>query len=200
LSGRLFTPPGDGLAEVAFAIAADYQGQGLATILLGQLADAAPNGIDTFEAIVLSENRRMLDVLRESGFPVKTHYESGTVEATFPSSLTPHALARFEQREELASASALQCVLYPHSVAVSALPKGPLQLVPRWFATCWRQDFPVRSIRSTGPPVPSSRYQPSPGSMTSQVRSSWPSSRCRLSTCLVLPRSAAAKECTLSSS
>ncbi len=37
----LYAPAGDGRAEVAFAIAAEYQGQGLATILLGQLADAA---------------------------------------------------------------------------------------------------------------------------------------------------------------
>ena len=55
-------PAGDGRAEVAFAVAAGYQGRGLATILLGQLADAAAtNGVDTFEAIVLPENRRMLE-------------------------------------------------------------------------------------------------------------------------------------------
>jgi RimJ/RimL family protein N-acetyltransferase len=38
----LYAPPGErseGRAEVAFAIAAEYQGRGLATILLGQLAD-----------------------------------------------------------------------------------------------------------------------------------------------------------------
>ncbi len=52
----LYAPAGDGRAEVAFAIAADYQRQGLATTLLGQLADAAAaNGIETFEAIVLTE-------------------------------------------------------------------------------------------------------------------------------------------------
>jgi len=70
-------------AEVAFAIAAEYQGRGLATILLGQLADAAAaNGIDTFEAVVMMENRRMLDVFRESGFPIKTRYDWHNVEAT----------------------------------------------------------------------------------------------------------------------
>ena len=115
----LYAPSGERRAEVAFAIAAEYQGRGLATILLGQLADAAAaNGIDTFEAVVLTENRRMLDVFRESGFPVKTRYEWHNVEATFPTSLTPQALARFEQREELAAASALRRVLCPRSVAV----------------------------------------------------------------------------------
>jgi acyl-CoA synthetase (NDP forming)/RimJ/RimL family protein N-acetyltransferase len=115
----LYAPAGDGRAEVAFAIAAEYQGQGLATMLLGQLADAAAaQGVVTFEAIVLMENRRMLNVLRASGFPVKTTFDSGNVVATFPTSLTPQGLARFEQREELASASALRRVLYPRAVAV----------------------------------------------------------------------------------
>src|ERR1700674_5303668 len=64
----LYTSAGQGRAEIAFAIGRELQGRGLATILLGQLAEAAAgNGIDTFEAVVLSENRRMLQVLRESG-------------------------------------------------------------------------------------------------------------------------------------
>src|SRR5262249_26988543 len=106
-------------AEVAFAIAPDYQGRGLATILLGQLAQAASEqGIDTFEALVLAENRRMLDVLRESGFPLKVKYDYGSIEVTLPTSLTPEALARFEQREEVAAANAVKRVLYPRSVAV----------------------------------------------------------------------------------
>ena len=122
----LYAPAGDRRAEVAFAIASEYQGQGLATILLGQLADAAAaNGIDTLEAIVLPENRRMLDVLRQSGFPVQTRYDWDNIEVTFPSSLTAEALARFEQREELASANALRRVLYPRSVAVIGASEKP---------------------------------------------------------------------------
>lgn len=115
----LYATTGEKSAEVAFAIANEYQAHGLATILLGQLAEAAAtHGIDTFEAIVLPENRRMLEVFRQSGFPIKTHYAGDTVEVTFPTSLTPQALARFEQREERASASALLRMLYPKSVAI----------------------------------------------------------------------------------
>ena len=70
----LYAASGEGRAEVAFAIGPAYQGQGLATLLLGQLAEAATQrGIHTFEAVVSSGNRRMLEVLRESGFPVETH-------------------------------------------------------------------------------------------------------------------------------
>jgi acetate---CoA ligase (ADP-forming) len=122
----LYATTGDACAEVAFAVAADFQGRGLGTLLLGQLAGAAAaHGIETFEAVVMSENRRMLDVLRESGFPVKTRFEGGAVEATFPTSLTPQALARFEQREELAAASALRRVFYPRSVAVVGASERP---------------------------------------------------------------------------
>src|SRR5262245_52129001 len=42
-------------AEVAFTIADDFQGRGLATLLLGELAEVAEaNGIQTFEAEVVS--------------------------------------------------------------------------------------------------------------------------------------------------
>ncbi len=106
-------------AEVAFTIAPEYQAQGLATLLLGQLAEvAAAQGISTFQATMLSENRRMLDVLRASGFPVAARYEWGNVEAVFPTSLSPQALVRFDHREALAAASALQRILAPASIAV----------------------------------------------------------------------------------
>jgi acetyl coenzyme A synthetase (ADP forming)-like protein len=122
----LYAPCGEGRAEVAFAIAHNFQGKGLATILLGQLAGAAAaNGIEMFQALVLSENQKMLQVLRESGFPLKIQHEWGTVEVTFPTSLTRDALARFEQREELAAANALRRVLYPRSVAVIGASRDP---------------------------------------------------------------------------
>ena len=106
-------------AEVAFTIAPEYQSQGLATLLLGQLAEvAAAQGITTFEATMLPENRRMLDVFRGSGFPVETHYDWGNVAAEFPTSLSPEALARFDQREARGAASALGRILAPASIAV----------------------------------------------------------------------------------
>src|SRR5690348_16227267 len=76
----LYAMSGDSRAQVAFAIGAAYQGQGLATLLLGQLAEAATQrGIHTFEAVVSNGSRRMLDVLRESGFPVETRSESNRI-------------------------------------------------------------------------------------------------------------------------
>ena len=57
-------------AELALAVADAYQGRGLGTILLGQLAEAAAAaGIDVLEAIVKPENHRMLDDAARERFP-----------------------------------------------------------------------------------------------------------------------------------
>jgi acetyl coenzyme A synthetase (ADP forming)-like protein len=106
-------------AEVAFAIADDFQGRGLATILLGQLAEVASrNGITTFEAETLAANHRMLGVFRHSGFHVKVSVETGQLHVTFPTSLTAEAIDKFEQREWTAAVNALRLFLHPRSVAV----------------------------------------------------------------------------------
>src|SRR5437764_5836999 len=96
-------------AEVAFAIADDFQGRGLGTILLGQLAEiAAKNGIGVFEAEVLSANPSMLGVFRQSGFPIQVSVEAGQLHVSFPTEFTPQAIERFEQRERIAAAGALK--------------------------------------------------------------------------------------------
>jgi acetyl coenzyme A synthetase (ADP forming)-like protein len=106
-------------AEVAFAVADRFQGRGLGTILLGQLAEAAAeNGVALFEAQVLPENHRMIEVFRESGFPVEIRSQPGQITVEFPASLTSGAVERFERREQLAAVAALRSFLAPRSVAV----------------------------------------------------------------------------------
>jgi acetyl coenzyme A synthetase (ADP forming)-like protein len=106
-------------AEVAFAVADDFQGYGLGTILLGQLAEAASEvGVTSFEARVLPQNRKMIEVFRESGFPTEIRSELGEVLVEFPTSVTPEALERFERREQTAAAAAMRHFLVPGSVAV----------------------------------------------------------------------------------
>jgi RimJ/RimL family protein N-acetyltransferase len=78
--GRYDRSPGTSEAEIAFVVADEYQHHGIATALLGALADAATKvGIATFVASVLVENRAMLDVFRHSGFPISTATEDGVV-------------------------------------------------------------------------------------------------------------------------
>jgi acetyl coenzyme A synthetase (ADP forming)-like protein len=106
-------------AEVAFAVDDAYQGRGLGTILLGQLAEvAATHGIRIFEADVLPGNERMLQVFRDSGFAVEAHVEAGEVHEAFPTTFTEEAVRRFDERERVAAANALQAFFHPRSVAV----------------------------------------------------------------------------------
>lgn len=108
-----------GRAEIAFAVADAYQGRGLGTILLGHLAEAAEEaGVDTFEAEVLPENHVMIEVFRESGFPVRMESRPGIIHVEFPSSLSPAARGRFESREKHAAVAAMRSFLAPRSVAV----------------------------------------------------------------------------------
>jgi RimJ/RimL family protein N-acetyltransferase len=59
-------------AEVALEIADAMQGKGLGTALLCELAKAAHQlGIRILDAEVLGENRQMLRVLRDCGYPVR---------------------------------------------------------------------------------------------------------------------------------
>ena len=68
-------------AEVAFVVEDHWQGHGIATALLNRLADyARERGYTTFVAITMGNNMRMIEVLRNSGFPCTTHYATGEVE------------------------------------------------------------------------------------------------------------------------
>jgi len=106
-------------AEVAFTIANDFQGRGLGTMLLGQLAQvAAANGIQTFEAEVVAANHKMLHVFRASGFPIEVNATAGQLHVTFPTSFSGDAIKRFEQRETVAAVNALKLFFNPRAVAV----------------------------------------------------------------------------------
>ena len=106
-------------AEVAFTIANDFQGRGVGTILLCQLAEiAVANGIDTFEAEVAAANHAMLHVFRESGFPIEVGAAAGQLHVSFPTSFTKDAIERFERREALAAVNALKLFFNPRAVAV----------------------------------------------------------------------------------
>lgn len=115
----MYVETGPRKAELALAVADAYQGRGLGTILLGQLAEAAAAaGIDLLEAIVRPENHLMIKVLRESGFPISIRSEPGEVHAELPTALTPEGLRQFEDRERIAAVAAVSHLLAPSSIAV----------------------------------------------------------------------------------
>jgi acetyl coenzyme A synthetase (ADP forming)-like protein len=109
----------DDRALVAFTVTDSFQGRGLGTLLLKRLAEAAEeDGVAVFEAEVLADNNKMLEVFRDSGFGVTMTSEPGAVRVEFPTSLTPEAQARFEAREQVAAMNAVRGMLAPRSVAV----------------------------------------------------------------------------------
>ena len=85
-------------AEIAFAIADPMQHNGLGTILLGQLIEAADQaGVAVLSAEVLPQNHRMLHVFGDSGFPVTTHTIPGVLLVELATSRSPAALERFSR-------------------------------------------------------------------------------------------------------
>lgn len=110
--GRFDRIPGTTEAEVAFLVADEYQHHGLGLLLLKHLAEAArPLGITTFTAETQTDNRRMLGVFNDSGFPVTSSIEGQVVNLSFPIEPTDASRARYtgrrtrnqDQREERGS-------------------------------------------------------------------------------------------------
>jgi acetyl coenzyme A synthetase (ADP forming)-like protein len=110
---------GEERAEVAFLVADAWQGKGISTVLLAQLAAAAErHGITTFTAQVLPANHRMIEVFRESGFPVRMRSTADAIVVELPTALTTEAVARFEERERTAAIAAVRSFMEPRTVAV----------------------------------------------------------------------------------
>jgi acetyl coenzyme A synthetase (ADP forming)-like protein len=115
----IYIGDGTGDAEVAFAVADRLQGHGLATLLLAHLTQVAvDNDIPVFHAEVMPQNHRMLEVFRESGFPVEVSSEPGAIRVLFPTSFEDEAVRRFADRDRLAAEAALRYFLEPSAIAV----------------------------------------------------------------------------------
>lgn len=113
-------------ADVAFAVADGLQGRGVGTIMLAHLAEAAAElGIEVFTADVMAANHSMIEVFRESGFPVETSSEPGSIVVRMPTSLSPEAVRRFEQRERIAAVAAVRHAFEPSSIAVIGASRDP---------------------------------------------------------------------------
>ena len=133
----------EGHAEVAFAVAGDYQGRGLGTILLGHLAEVAQEqGVAVFDADILPENHRMIEVFRESGFQVRMRSEPGLIKVEVPAALGPEALARFEERERQSAVATLRAFLWPRSVAVIGASRSRVTIGGEVFHNLVSAGFP----------------------------------------------------------
>jgi len=85
--GRYIIPnkaPKENKAELAFTVDDMYQGLGIGTLLMKHLITIGrANRIEKFVAYVMPDNRRMRDVLRRAGLPIKYKQDSaGILEIT----------------------------------------------------------------------------------------------------------------------
>lgn len=106
-------------AEFAVEVADREQGRGIGTLLLEHLARLAHDqGIDRFQADVLSDNTAMLKVFEDSGFEVVRSLDGGVVHVVFPTAETQAFLAASVSRERAAAGHSVEPLLRPRSVAV----------------------------------------------------------------------------------
>jgi len=108
-----------GVAEVAFAVADDMQGRGLATRMLEQLAEvAAERGVRRFDAEVLSDNRAMLHVFSSAGFDIRRSTSWGEAHLELDIRPSERLEERIAERYHAAAVASLRPLLAPSSVAV----------------------------------------------------------------------------------
>jgi len=110
LAGRIVgiadvEPCGPATGEIAFLVADDAHGLGIATLLLERAAeDARASGLDWFVADVLTVNHPMLEVFADAGFTVERHVDHGDVELRMSTALSSEVAAAMELRHALALA------------------------------------------------------------------------------------------------
>ena len=133
---------GDTEAEVAFAVADDQQGRGLATLLLEHLAGIArAGGIDTFLADTLPGNAKMLNVFAAAGWVAERHFDQGTVRVRFPIATTEASLGIVEARESHAESASIARLLAPRSIAVIGASRRPGTIGHELFRNLLRYGF-----------------------------------------------------------
>ena len=107
-------------AEAAFAVEDALQGQGIGTRLLERLAEIArARGIQGFEAEVLTENAKMMDVFRNCGFvEEERRYEAGTQKVLLDITPSPAYERHAADRSEAAAFASMRRLFEPNVVAV----------------------------------------------------------------------------------
>jgi RimJ/RimL family protein N-acetyltransferase len=86
IGGARYAAEGSGdsrIAELAFLTGEDYQGRGIASLLLRHLTRLAHEaGVSRFEADVLADNHPMLVVFRHSGLPMRQRRDGSVIHVT----------------------------------------------------------------------------------------------------------------------
>jgi acetyl coenzyme A synthetase (ADP forming)-like protein len=106
-------------AEVAFAIADAFQGRGIGTRLLEQLATLArTQRIRSFDAYVRGDNLKMMDVFLESGYRVSRRIEGGVFHVELSLEATLEFAEKAARRSQLAATASMKGFFEPGTIAV----------------------------------------------------------------------------------
>jgi acetyl coenzyme A synthetase (ADP forming)-like protein len=151
-------------ADVAFVVADEHQGRGIATVLLEHLAVAArERGITRFVADTPSTNDRMLDVFGAAGFDERTSYGAGMVRVELAIEPTDISRAAIEEREHRAESRSVRRLLTPASVAVVGASRDPATVGHQVLRNLLAGDFagPVFPVNPSATHVASVKAYPS---------------------------------------
>src|SRR6516225_5072987 len=114
------------VAEVAFTVAEDFQGLGVATRILEQLAEiGAERGISRFDAEVLRGNQPMLAVFHRAGFGVRSASDFDELLVSLDIQPTEVVQEKIGERDHLGVVASLRSILAPSSVAVVGASNEP---------------------------------------------------------------------------
>jgi acetyl coenzyme A synthetase (ADP forming)-like protein len=143
-------------AEVAFAVADTFQGRGIGSRLLEQLATAAEgSGIEEFLAEVMPENSAMLRVFSDAGFGQSRRLESGVMEVRLALAPTEALWLQVDERDHVAVAASLRPFFEPATVAVLGASPRHGTIGGELFRNVLRADFAGAAypVNRTGEPV-----------------------------------------------
>lgn len=134
-------PDGKG-AEIAFTVEDNIQLRGIGTLLLEQLVKAATaHNITRFEARVLDENTRMLEVFDESGFRIEKKLSDGAYEIVIDLKDQEEYSKRQAYREHVARSAGVRKVLCPKRVAVIGASRDPRSVGGALFRNMIEEGF-----------------------------------------------------------
>jgi len=140
--GQFAREPGARMAQVAFEVEDKYQGLGIGSHLLDQLAYIARDkGITTFEAEVLAENKDMMNIFINSGYTMRRQVQGSTYIGLLDLAPTEIVEQKSFEREKISSIASLRTFLNPKSVAVIGASRRPSTIGNFVFRNLIQQNF-----------------------------------------------------------
>ncbi|MEV6979652.1 GNAT family N-acetyltransferase [Sphaerisporangium sp. NPDC051017] len=113
-------------ADIGILLDDQAQGRGLGMLLLERIAlDAAESGVQELVAVVLAENRQMLQVIDDLGLPVRRRSDQSEIEVRLTPGTDAALLRRIDTRMHEAERASLARVLNPGSIAVVGAGRDP---------------------------------------------------------------------------